>query len=150
MLTAVACPLIESLQTKQILLINNFNVNNVDFKYTKGQHNVYEVTESTYRSCDASNGVIAKYESGNDQITLTEAKKYWFICNVAGHCLGGMRFSIDVKQNSDNNPIAIAAPPPTQQPPVLEPSCSFVSFDFQRWKIGIDIYIVTCLLLLLT
>ncbi|XP_040943398.1 uclacyanin-3 isoform X4 [Gossypium hirsutum] len=39
------------------------------------------VTESTYRTCDASSGVLAKYESGDDKVELTESKKYWFICN---------------------------------------------------------------------
>nr|GMC87423.1 Blue copper protein [Ipomoea batatas] len=65
------------------------------FKYVKGQHNVYEVTESTYESCDTSSGVLGKYESGNDQVKLKEARKYWFVCDKDGHCLGGMRFGIN-------------------------------------------------------
>ncbi|KAH9655133.1 Phytocyanin domain-containing protein [Citrus sinensis] len=125
----------------------NYSIGDVlVFKYTEGQHNVYEVTQATYRSCVASSGVIAKYESGNDQVTLTEAKKYWFICNVAGHCLGGMRFSIDVKEISNTNSTAAAAP--TLPPEILEPSNSFVSFAFQRWNIVI--YIITCVILLYT
>lgn len=107
---------------------------------------MYEVTQATYRSCVASSGVIGKYESGNDQVTLKEAKKYWFICNVAGHCLGGMRFSIDVKEISNTNSTAAAAP--TLPPEILEPSNSFVSFAFQRWNIVI--YIITCVILLYT
>ncbi|KAL1186602.1 hypothetical protein V6Z11_A01G188800 [Gossypium hirsutum] len=76
----------------------NFTVGDVlEFTYNKGQHNVFEVTESTHRTCDASSGVLAKYESGDDKVELTESKKYWFICNVNGHCLGGMRFGVDVK-----------------------------------------------------
>ncbi|KAB2045874.1 hypothetical protein ERO13_D01G160700v2 [Gossypium hirsutum] len=60
----------------------NFTVGDVlEFTYNKGQHNVFEVTESTYRTCDASSGVLAKYESGDDKVELTESKKYWFICN---------------------------------------------------------------------
>lgn len=77
---------------------------------------MYEVSEETYRSCNASKGVVGEYDSGNDEIELKEARKYWFICNVAGHCLGGMRFGIEVNQpnstihvpNSDFQP-----PPPT-------------------------------------
>lgn len=66
----------------------------------KGQHNVYEVIESTYKSCDASRGVLATYETGKDEVKLMEAKKHWFICNVDRHCLGGMRFGVDVKDSS--------------------------------------------------
>ncbi|KAL3539099.1 hypothetical protein ACH5RR_002465 [Cinchona calisaya] len=70
------------------------------FVYPKGAHDVNEVTEATFRSCNASNGVLSKYNSGNDQIKLTDAKKYWFICDIPGHCLGGMRFAINVTEAS--------------------------------------------------
>ncbi|XP_061364699.1 mavicyanin-like [Gastrolobium bilobum] len=80
----------------------NFSLGDVlVFKYVKGQHNVYEVKEDTFRSCDASSGVLAKYESGEDQVTLNEVKRYWFICNIAGHCLGGMRFGVLVKDSNN-------------------------------------------------
>lgn len=46
--------------------------------------------------------MLARYESGNDQIVLTEAKKYWFICDVPGHCSGGMRFGSNVNDNINN------------------------------------------------
>ncbi|XP_030522956.1 basic blue protein-like [Rhodamnia argentea] len=95
----------------------NFSVGDVlVFKYVKGQHDVYEVTESTFRSCDTSTGVLAKHTSGNDQVTLTEAKKYWFVCNVAGHCLGGMRFGIVVKGS-----ITAESPAPAPQSGALAP-----------------------------
>ncbi|KAK9287502.1 hypothetical protein L1049_015923 [Liquidambar formosana] len=82
----------------------NFSVGDVlAFKYVKGQHNAYEVTEATYKSCNASTGVLAKYKSGNDQVQLNKPKKYWFICNISGHCLGGMRFTIDVKEAIRNS-----------------------------------------------
>ena len=72
----------------------------VEFKYNKRQHNAFEVTEATYRSCDTSSGVLRKYETGDDQVKLNETKKYWFLCNVSGHCHGGMRFGIDVKEGN--------------------------------------------------
>ncbi|XP_057966448.1 basic blue protein-like [Malania oleifera] len=98
------------------------------FQYVKGQHNAYDVTEATYQSCNASSGVLAKYESGNDQVKLTKAKKYWFICNIGGHCLGGMRFAIDVKaastiSNSTNTTNDASTPGiGTTPPPNLEKS----------------------------
>lgn len=106
----------------------------VVFKYNKGEHNVYEVTEATYRSCNASNGVLSEYDTGNDQVMLAEAKKYWFICNVAGHCLGGMRFGIDVKEATSSSTDSTSDSP---LPSVEPTSFSSVSHAFQRWNIGI-------------
>ncbi|KAK1272496.1 hypothetical protein QJS04_geneDACA009646 [Acorus gramineus] len=92
----------------------------ISFNYVKSQHNAYEVTEDTYRSCDGSEGVVNKYESGQDKVTLTEEKKYWFICNVSGHCLGGMKVGIQVTAaavaNNGGAPIG-AASNPTGVPP---------------------------------
>lgn len=70
-----------------------------------------EVTDATYRSCDASDGVIAVYESGEDKITLHESRKYNFICDRDSHCIGGMRFSITVLEASRNNNTAPTQPP---------------------------------------
>lgn len=97
----------------------------------KGQHNVYEVREDTFRSCETSSGVLAKYESGEDQVVLNKVKKYWFICNIVGHCLGGMRFGIEVKEDS-NNVISSMDGGLNQniQPTPLENSC--IS---QRWSV---------------
>ncbi|KAF8013445.1 hypothetical protein BT93_I1331 [Corymbia citriodora subsp. variegata] len=93
----------------------NFSVGDVlVFKYIKSQHDTYEVTESTFRSCDTSTGVLAKHTSGDDQVTLAEAKKYWFVCSVPGHCLGGMRFGIIAKgSNTTESP----APAPRSESP---------------------------------
>lgn len=83
--------------------------------YSTEQHNVKEVTNATYRSCDAGDGVIAVYESGNDEIGLTEARRYNFICDKDSHCLGGMRFSITVLEASRSNNTTTSVPP---SPPV--------------------------------
>ncbi|TYJ50112.1 hypothetical protein E1A91_A01G183400v1 [Gossypium mustelinum] len=107
----------------------NFTVGDVlEFTYNKGQHNVFEVTESTYRTCDASSGVLAKYESGDDKVELTESKKYWFICNVNGHCLGGMRFGVDVKAGNTSSTN-------------LDPTPSANSGNaFDSWSLGLCIF----------
>ncbi|KAJ4834537.1 hypothetical protein Tsubulata_013683 [Turnera subulata] len=105
------------------------------FQYTKAQHNVYEVTEETYQSCDPSTGVVfAKYESGNDQVELNKAKKYWFMCNVDGHCLGGMRFTIDVKAPNGTSNSTNGALAPEPEPPTTPPKSS-ASFAFGRWSL---------------
>ncbi|CAL1385132.1 unnamed protein product [Linum trigynum] len=80
---------------------HNFTVGDIlEFKYSRSEHNVYEVTKEVYQSCNAtaSDGVLAKYQTGDDQIELKEARKYWFICEIDGHCFGGMRLAIQVAQ----------------------------------------------------
>ncbi|QCE08707.1 Cupredoxin [Vigna unguiculata] len=99
------------------------------FRYIKGQHNVYEVTEESFRSCDADSGVLAKYESGEDEVALSEVKKYWFICNFAGHCYGGMRFGIEVKDAALQ-----MMQPPSIEPAPLDNSCT-TYFVSQRWRV---------------
>ncbi|KAH7692335.1 Cupredoxins domain-containing protein, partial [Dioscorea alata] len=87
----------------------NFTVGDaLVFKYVLNQHNVYQVTETTFRSCDSSSGVISIHLSGNDRIELTKPTKYWFICTTKGHCKGGMRFGINVTATSGETP-----PPPS-------------------------------------
>ena len=105
----------------------------------KGQHNTYEVTENTYRSCDVTSGVLAKYESGDDQVKLKQAKKYWFSCNVPGHCLGGMRFSIDVKETNatSGDNITNAALTPQMESSSQINSCK--SYAPIRWSMGINL-----------
>ncbi|MBA0551053.1 hypothetical protein Golob_021956 [Gossypium lobatum] len=91
-------------------------------------HNHAIYGESTYRTCDASSGVLAKYESGDDKVELTESKKYWFICNVSGHCLGGMRFGVDVKAGNTSSTN-------------LDPTPSANSGNaFDTWSLGIQSY----------
>ncbi|KAM0930204.1 hypothetical protein ACQ4PT_000983 [Festuca glaucescens] len=85
------------------------------FNYVKSQHNVYEVTEEAYRSCDdaAPGAVLATYDSGFDRIVLPAANKtYWFICQVPNHCVGGMKLAVKVP----------AAGAPVEQPPSPSPA----------------------------
>ncbi|OMO74535.1 Plastocyanin-like protein [Corchorus capsularis] len=111
----------------------NFSLGDVlEFKYSKGQHNALEVTEATYRSCDTSSGVIAKYESGDDRVELNESKKYWFVCDVDGHCLGGMRFGIDVK--AVNTSITNLGPTPSP------PANSANNYAFERWSLSLYLF----------
>lgn len=73
-----------------------------EFSYTRGSHNVLDVTSATFRSCDNSTGVNAMYSSGDDHVQLNEAKQYWFICTVREHCRLGMKFGINVTTTSLN------------------------------------------------
>ncbi|MCL7031025.1 hypothetical protein MKW94_011663 [Papaver nudicaule] len=84
----------------------SFSVGDVlEFDYVKGQHNVKEVTENAFRTCDteSSGAVLENYESGDDKVHLTQARKYWFVCDIPNHCRGGMKFGIQV---TDANTVA--------------------------------------------
>ncbi|KAH9605317.1 hypothetical protein KSS87_013608 [Heliosperma pusillum] len=89
----------------------NFTVGDVlVFSYSPKAHNVYEVSKATFQSCNITTGVDAEYSSGNDQIVLKEAKPYWFICTVDGHCQVGMKLAVNVTAASTNF---------TQSPPLV-------------------------------
>ncbi|PUZ59058.1 hypothetical protein GQ55_4G011000 [Panicum hallii var. hallii] len=75
------------------------------FQYVSSQHNVYEVSEGTYWSCDTGgNGVRVKYTSGYDRVVLAEARTYWFICDFPDHCLGGMKVAVNVSAAAGPSP----------------------------------------------
>ncbi|RWW36914.1 hypothetical protein BHE74_00058022 [Ensete ventricosum] len=82
------------------------------FKYVQVQHNVYQVTQETYQSCDSNSGVIRTYDSGDDRVTLGEATIYWFICTITGHCQDGMKLAVSVANSSSDGG---AAPSPPEQ-----------------------------------
>uniref|UniRef100_A0ACD6A668 Uncharacterized protein n=1 Tax=Avena sativa TaxID=4498 RepID=A0ACD6A668_AVESA len=92
------------------------------FEYVKSQHNVYEVTEAAYRSCDATApaDVLATYDSGFDRVVLPEANRtYWFICQVPNHCIGGMKLAVNVPGAS-----TAAVPPPPSPSAALSRTAS--------------------------
>ncbi|KAL5728162.1 hypothetical protein ACHQM5_001275 [Ranunculus cassubicifolius] len=95
----------------------NFTVGDIlDFNYVSRQHNVFEVTRATYRSCNTSTGVLKRYKSGMDKIKLKTARNYWFICAVIDHCRGGMKVGVHVQQQS------FGSPPIPVVPAVMPPS----------------------------
>ncbi|XP_019432465.1 PREDICTED: basic blue protein-like [Lupinus angustifolius] len=112
----------------------NFSLGDVlVFRYVKEQHNVYEVTEDTFRSCNASSGVLVKYDSGEDRVKLNKVKKYWFICDIPGHCLGGMRFGIDARNSSNATNSTYDTLTPQIEPTTLDNSCR--NYIYERWRV---------------
>ncbi|CAN6200488.1 unnamed protein product [Urochloa humidicola] len=94
------------------------------FQYVSSQHNVYEVSESAYRSCDTgggNEGVRTKHTSGYDRVVLAEPRSYWFICDFPGHCLGGMKLAVNVSAAAAAGP---SKPDDVPQPPPLQPGGS--------------------------
>uniref|UniRef100_J3MHQ6 Phytocyanin domain-containing protein n=1 Tax=Oryza brachyantha TaxID=4533 RepID=J3MHQ6_ORYBR len=94
------------------------------FQYVKSQHNVVQVTEATYRSCDTGGGVagvLKTYTSGYDRVQLTDPNTtYSFICDFPGHCLGGMKLAVKVSAAAAG--AGGGSPPPSVVP--LRPSGS--------------------------
>ncbi|KAF1878313.1 hypothetical protein Lal_00046980 [Lupinus albus] len=105
----------------------------VEQKYVREQHNVYEVTEDTFRSCNTSSGVLAKYDSGEDGVKLNKVKKYWFICDIPGHCLGGMRFGIEAINSSNATNSIYDTLIPQIEPTTLDNSCR--NYISERWRL---------------
>nr|CAD1830495.1 unnamed protein product [Ananas comosus var. bracteatus] len=102
----------------------NFTVGDVlIFNYVKGQHNTYQVTEDAYKACDGGETIppLRVYVSGNDVVNLTRAASYYFLCNIKGHCLGGMKLNITVAANATPTPTPSGGntlPPPPPSPPL--------------------------------
>ncbi|XP_047306614.1 blue copper protein [Impatiens glandulifera] len=65
-------------------------------------HTIDEVSESDYSSCSIGN-VLASDNSGASNVPLNKAGKRYFVCGVIGHCSGGMKIIVDVKDSSSSN-----------------------------------------------
>ncbi|XP_062199328.1 mavicyanin-like [Phragmites australis] len=84
------------------------------FNYVAEQHDVYRVTQDAFRTCEPANQTMRVWASGHDLVNLTVPGDYYFICNVPGHCLGGMKFAVAVAASPP-------PPPPPPPPPTLPP-----------------------------
>ncbi|KAL1548328.1 Cupredoxin superfamily protein [Salvia divinorum] len=82
---------------------NNFQVGDrLDFKYNQQFHNVMEVSQQDYESCNSSSPILT-YTTGHDSIELTSAGHRYFICSTPGHCNAGQKLAIVVHCRHDDN-----------------------------------------------
>uniref|UniRef100_A0ACD5XUR7 Uncharacterized protein n=1 Tax=Avena sativa TaxID=4498 RepID=A0ACD5XUR7_AVESA len=85
------------------------------FNYVPGQHDVYQVTQDAFRTCEpTARQIVRGWASGSDVADLAAPGDYYFICNVTGHCLGGMKFTVAVAE--------LPPPPPPPPPPPAFPT----------------------------
>ncbi|KAI3956783.1 hypothetical protein MKW92_005601 [Papaver armeniacum] len=71
--------------------------NTLQFKYTRGAHNVVRVHAAGYEKCRAPEKESAKAMStGSDKLTLKKGMNY-FICSFEGHCTAGMKIKVHAK-----------------------------------------------------
>lgn len=81
------------------------------FRYSEGSHNVLEVDKQFFERCQAP-GNAAPLATGNDEITLSEPGKKWYICSFPNHCgSGNMKLAITVSDQADG-PSSPPPPPP--------------------------------------
>ncbi|MED6158114.1 hypothetical protein PIB30_029682 [Stylosanthes scabra] len=71
------------------------------FKYDSG-HTVDEVKEGDYKSCSSGNS-ISTDSSGSTTIPLKTSGTHYFICGVPGHCAGGMKLAVTVKDGKSSS-----------------------------------------------
>ncbi|KAK9273832.1 hypothetical protein L1049_018643 [Liquidambar formosana] len=79
-------------------------------------HAVDEVTSTDYANCATSNA-IKSYNSSPTTILLNSTGPLYFFCPTAGHCLQGMRLSINVVASNTNGTTSSPPPPPPPPPP---------------------------------
>ncbi|KAL5201193.1 hypothetical protein ABZP36_035547 [Zizania latifolia] len=117
------------------------------FNYVQRQHDVFRVTQDAFRTCDAANQTMDRWASGHDVVELAAPGNYYFICNVSGHCLGGMKFTVAVGE-----PMPPPPPPPpppafaTQPPP--PPAGSGAAPSTRRQLAWPDLVMASCLVVM--
>uniref|UniRef100_A0A0D9XG63 Phytocyanin domain-containing protein n=1 Tax=Leersia perrieri TaxID=77586 RepID=A0A0D9XG63_9ORYZ len=103
------------------------------FSYVQKQHDVVRVTQDAFRTCETTNAtVVARWATGRDVVELAALGNYYFICNVSGHCLGGMKFSVAVGEPAP--PPSPPPPPPRAFLPPPPPVGSGAAASMSRWR----------------
>ncbi|XP_042052915.1 blue copper protein 1a-like [Salvia splendens] len=95
----------------------------ITFKYAVGDHNVYKVNGSDFKSCTVPQPGES-LRSGNDKITLATPGRKWYLCGVGNgtHCENGMRLVINVFSGAPTPAPAPAVEPwPIYNAPSLPP-----------------------------
>ncbi|KAG2545316.1 blue copper protein 1a-like [Panicum virgatum] len=85
------------------------------FKYSEPSHTVVEVSGADFKTCTKpENSKVLT--TGQDQVTLSEAGRRWFVCGVGAHCQNGMKVRIDVLAAEEAASGPSAPPPPASSP----------------------------------
>ncbi|CAM8986105.1 unnamed protein product [Rhodiola kirilowii] len=110
----------------------NFQVGDViTFVYHSEYHNVMQVTQPEYTSCNVTKP-IATYATGNDSITIKTYGNHYFLCGVPGHCQSGQKVDINVRMASEIAPspsgLVNNTNPSTPVPPLSPNSAAKSSF----------------------
>ena len=85
------------------------------FKYSEPSHTVVEVSGADFKTCSKPENAMV-LTTGQDQVTLSEAGRRWFVCGVGAHCQNGMKVRIDVLAAEEAAAGPSAVPPPPTSP----------------------------------
>ncbi|TKY64568.1 Blue copper protein [Spatholobus suberectus] len=109
----------------------NFTIGDIlAFNFQTGEHNVIEVSEESYNSCNSANAIGTIFRTGPTNMTLNRGGEHYYICGVGQHCTNGQRLAIAVSGSSTAVPPAATATPPqpTSSAPTYFPT--FIPFLF--------------------
>ncbi|XP_042519129.1 mucin-5AC-like [Macadamia integrifolia] len=87
------------------------------FNFVTGQHDVAEVTKSSFDECNSKATIIGSHIStGPAKITLNSLGEHYLICTFQGHCQVGQKLAVNVTLTRDtyspsSNPASIAISP---------------------------------------
>ncbi|KAK8278910.1 hypothetical protein V6Z11_D09G074900, partial [Gossypium hirsutum] len=85
-------------------------------QFTTGQlHDVAEVTKTAYDACNTTNNIYT-VSTGPASIPLNRPEVFYFTCTVPGHCSGGKKLHVEVR-NGNNRTAATPTSPGTSSPP---------------------------------
>ncbi|XP_027344825.1 cucumber peeling cupredoxin-like [Abrus precatorius] len=94
------------------------------FNFETGVHNVVEVSEESYNSCN-SRILGSALSTGPANVTINTSGQHYYICGFGQHCANGQKLAINVSGSSS----APTSPtPPSSSSPTSFPS--FVPFLF--------------------
>ncbi|XP_047051987.1 basic blue protein-like [Lolium rigidum] len=112
------------------------------FNYVPVLHDVYQVTQDAFRTCQPAAGqTVRMWASGSDVVDLAAPGDYYFLCNAPGHCFGGMKFSVSVATTPPPPPSP--SPPPALPTPTPLPPSSRASLHGRLDVAGISCLAVT-------
>lgn len=93
------------------------------FEYNTKFHNVLQVTQEQFKSCNASSPV-ASYNSGADSIPLKRPGTFYYLCGFPGHCQLGQKVEVKVIAGSSSALLGPASGPSPSPSPMGTPFAS--------------------------
>ncbi|GMQ08951.1 hypothetical protein CsSME_00052476 [Camellia sinensis var. sinensis] len=98
----------------------NFTVGDIlTFNFPTNQHNVLQVSNDSYNSCNSANPIGNTITTGPANITLSFSGENYYICTVGTHCQLGQKLAVTVSATAGTT---TATPPPPPPPPTSSSS----------------------------
>ncbi|ONH95636.1 hypothetical protein PRUPE_7G081800 [Prunus persica] len=134
--------------------VKDFNVRDtLIFAYNNQFHNVMQVSDQDFQSCNAS--AISTYTSGSDTSTLKRPGHYYFLCGAPGHCQAGQKVDIKVTLPVPKSSIPSPSPSPygfsppsVSHPEEISPSLTLSSaptLNFSKLGFAITAFMLSLL-----